>query len=275
MKAFFCCALIVIFFSFILSSCGSSRNYIYMQGQFDTAKLSQIKVTDPIIQKSDLVSIIVYSDNPDVTKIYNQPIIMASSSTPTSSSGSSETNTGAGLAGSSPTASGYIVDENGNIEFQGLGIIHIEGLTRNQLKELLDSKLKEFLKNPYYNIRFLNNRFTMLGEVNHPGVFSIPNDHINLLEAIGLAGEMTFFGRRDNITVIREQNGKREFGRINLLKPEAIVSPYFYLQQNDIVIFEQNNKKVAASDQLTTRNISIATSIVATLAIIYSIFKNN
>ena len=258
--------------SVFLSSCGSTRQYIYMQGQFDTARLSQIKVTDPVVQKGDMVSIVVYSDNPEATKIYNQPLI-AAASPGSASSGGGSSEIQQGIAGGAPTASGYLVDDNGNIEFQGLGLLHVDGLTRSQLKQLLDSRLKEFLKNPYYNIRFLNNRFTMLGEVNHPGIFTIPSDHINLLEALGLAGEMTYYGRRDNILVIREQNGKREFGRMDLTKPEVMASPYFYLQQNDIVIVEQTRKKVVASDQVTTRNVTLASTIISTLAILYSIFR--
>jgi polysaccharide biosynthesis/export protein len=282
LKSFFICITVMLLIGGLLSSCGSTRPYIYMQGQFDTASLSQVKITDPLIQKGDLINVIVYSDNPEATKIYNQPVIMstmASSSSGGSSSGSSTGGGGGGevvsqgIGGSSPTSPGYLVDENGDIEFQGLGLLHIEGLSKNQLKQLLDSKLKKYLTNPYYSVRFMNNRFTMLGEISKPGVYSIPNDHINLLEAIGVAGEMTFYGRRDNILVIREQNGKREFGRINLLKPEVMASPYFYLQQNDIIIVEQNKKKVDASDQITTRNISIAASIVSTLAILYSIFR--
>ena len=256
--------------SVFLNSCGSTRPYIYMQGEFDTARLSQIKVTDPVVQKGDMVSIIVFSDNPEATKIFNQPLI-ASPTAAAAGAGGSEVQQG--IAGGAPTSNGYLVDDNGNIEFQGLGLLHIEGLTRSQIKQLLDSKLKEYLKNPYYTIRFLNNRFTMLGEVNRPGLFSIPSEHINMLEALGLAGEMTFYGRRDNVLVIREQNGKREFGRMDLTKPEVMASPYFYLQQNDIVIVEQNRKKVVASDQITTRNLTIASTVISTLAILYSIFR--
>jgi polysaccharide biosynthesis/export protein len=270
---------VFVLLAFILSSCGSTRPYVYMQGKFDTAALSKIKVTDPVIQKGDLISIVVYSDNPEATKIYNQLLITTTSS---SSSGGSNSNSGtsggenaAPAIANSPSSPGYQVDENGNIEFQGLGLLHIEGLTRIQLKNILDSKLKDtLLINPYYNIRFLNNRFTMLGEVTKPGIFSIPSEHINLLEAFSLAGDMTFYARRDNVLVIREQNGRREFGRLDITKPEIISSPYFYLQQNDIVIVEQNRKKAVANDAITARNISIASTIVSTLAILYSIFKN-
>ena len=262
----------LIFASFIvfilLSSCGSTRPYVYMQGSFDTAALSKVKITDPVIQKGDLISIVVYSDNPDATKIYNQTLITTAGNTIQGEGVTQE------LFGSAPTAPGYQVDENGNIEFQGLGLLHIEGLTRVELKRLLDSKLKDtLLHNPYYIIRFLNNRFTMLGEVTHNGIFTIPNEHINLLEAIALAGDMTYFARRDNVLVMREQNGKREWARLDLTKPEVLTSPYFYLQQNDIVYVEQIKSKAAVNDQLTTRNISIATTLLSVLVVIYTLLR--
>ena len=153
--------------SIMSSSCGTTRPYTYMQGTFDTAALSKIRITDPVIQKGDLISIIVFSDNPEATKIYNQTLITGSLVSTGGSGGAEGAQT---VAGSTPSSGGYLVDENGNIEFQGLGLLHIENMTRVQLKKLLDSKLKDsLLINPYYNIRFLNNRFTMLGEISRPG----------------------------------------------------------------------------------------------------------
>ncbi len=253
-----------------LSSCGNTRDLIYMQGKFDTAQLSQINPVEPIIRQGDILSIIVYSDNPDATRIYNQSLIItpSASSLAASSSGSvSQT------PGSSPAAPGYQVDQNGNIMFQGIGLIHVEGLTKEHLKDTLDVRLTPFLQHPYYSIRFLNYKFTMLGEVTKPGLVSIPGERINLLEAIALAGDLTFYGRRDNVLVIRVNNNKREFARLDLTKPEIMNSPYFYLQQNDIVIVEPNSKKVAANDVVTIRNVSIAATVVSTLAILYSIFR--
>lgn len=255
----------------LMSSCVNTRHLTYMQGQFDTTKLSAVTQTEPVIQKGDLLSIIVYSDNPEATKIYNQSLITAAPAA--SSTGSAGDVATTGIPGNTPSTSGYQVDEAGNIQFQGLGRIHVEGLTTVILKDTLDGRLKEFLTNPYYNIRFLNYKFTMLGEITRPGIFSIPGNHINLLEALGLAGDLTFYGRRDNILVIRENNGKREFARLDLTKPEIMTSPYYYLQSHDIVYIEATKRKVAANDQVTNRNVSIAATIVSTLAIIYSIFK--
>lgn len=271
----YCLVILCIWFS--CSSCGNTRHLIYMQGKFDTAALSTVPVKEPVFQKGDIVSIVVYSDNPDATKIYNQALIAAPS---TSVAGGESGTIGAqagsqSIGGVSPTSGGYLVDENGNVQFQGLGLIHIEGLTRNALRDTLDARLKSFLVHPYYSIRFLNYKFTMLGEIAHPGIYSIPGERVSLLEALGMAGDMTFYGRRDNILVMRENNGKREWARLDITRPDIIGSPYFYLQSNDVVIIEPTKKKVAASDQVTIRNISIATSIVSTLAILYSIFRKN
>jgi len=260
-----------VFLAFVFSSCGNTRQFTYLQGKFDTARLSQINVTDPVIQKGDLLSVIVYSDNPQATALYNQSVIIAPSSGSSSSTGNG--GVAAGFSGASPTTAGYLVDEQGNIQFQGLGVLHVEGLTRGGLRAILDSSLKEYLKNPYYTIRFLNYKFTMLGEVARQGVYSIPGDHINLLEAIGMAGDLTFYGRRDNILVIRVNEGKREYARLDLTKPEIMASPYFYLQQNDVVYVEQTRKKIAANDQVTFRNITVATSLVSMFALLYTIFK--
>jgi len=242
-----------------------------MQGQFDTTKYSQLVPSDPVIQKGDLLGIIVYSDNPEATKIYNQVLI--TTGTPGAAIGGTSTG-GDGMAGSSPSSPGYAVDENGNIEMQGLGLLHVEGLTRSSLRDTLNARLKDYLTNPYFTIRNINYRFTMLGEVTKPGIYSIPGDRVSILQALGMAGDMTFYGRRDNVLVIRETGGKREFARLDLTKPDIMGSPYFYLQQNDVVYFEANKKKVAANDQTLIRNVSIAASIISVFAIIYGVFRH-
>ncbi|MDP4252088.1 MAG: polysaccharide biosynthesis/export family protein, partial [Bacteroidota bacterium] len=258
-----------------LSSCGSTRPLVYMQGAFDTAQLSQVNAVEPVIGKGDILSIIVFSDNPEATKIYNQSLIAMSSAPASSSDNGQSSGSRVVSGGSSPSAGGYQVNENGNIMFQGIGLLHVEGLTKAQLMDTLDVRLSPFLQHPYYSIRFLNYKFTMLGEVAKPGVVSIPGERVNLLEAIALAGDLTFFGRRDNVLVIRESNNKREFARLDLTRPDIMKSPYFYLQQNDVVIVEPNKKKIAANDMATTRNISIALAVVSTFAIVFSLFRHN
>jgi polysaccharide biosynthesis/export protein len=281
------CVGVMILFSFVLPSCVSTRPITYMQGSFDTAQLSRVKIPEATIREGDLLSIIVYSDNPEATALFNQSLITVGNSAGSASSsgggGASGTTGGAGggsgstagaIGAGSPTTPGYQVDEEGNIQFQGLGLLHVEGMTKAQLKALLDSRLKQYLNNPYYNIRFLNYRFTMLGEVEHPGIFSIPGEHVSMLEAIALAGDLTLYGRRDNVLIIRENEGKREWARLDLTKPQIMASPYFYLQQNDVLYFEATKKKLVANDQATTRNITIFATIISALAIVISLLRN-
>jgi polysaccharide biosynthesis/export protein len=250
-----------------LSSCGTTKGYLYLHGAFDTAKLSRINPVEPTIRKGDILSIIVYSDNPEATKIYNQSLIT------TAGTGGAYA-IAAGVGGSAPAAPGYQVDLDGNMVFQGLGKIHVEGLTKAALKDTLDVRLTPFLLHPYYSISFLNYRFTMMGEVVKPGIITIPGERINILQAIALAGDMSIYGSRDSVLIIRENNNKREFGRLNLTQPDIMSSPYFYIQQNDIVIVQPTKKKSVANDVVTLRNITIASTIVSTFAIIYSIFHN-
>src|SRR5450432_549818 len=127
-----------------LSSCGTTKGYIYMQGKFDTAKLSQISPVQPTIRRGDILSIIVYSDNPEATKIYNQSLITTTNTTPGSSSASSQVSS-QNIGGSTPSAPGYQVDDKGNIVFQGMGLIHVEGLTKALLKDTLDARLLPLL----------------------------------------------------------------------------------------------------------------------------------
>ena len=273
-------ALSVVFVC-TMTSCTNTRKLTYMQGSFDTAKLSQVEYPEPTIRKGDILSIVIYSDNPAATAIFNQ-MQMGGSGNPGGTSGagggstsgaSSGTGTTGGTTGGTSGSGGYLVDEMGNIEFQQLGVIHVDSLTRSQLKDTLEFKLKPFLQNPYCTIRFLNYRFTMLGEIAHPGVFPMPGEHLNLLEALGLGGDLTFYGRRDNVLVIRQNEEKREFARLDLTKPEVMASPYFTVHPNDIIYIEANKKKVVANDQTTMRNISIVSTVVTTLALLYELFK--
>jgi polysaccharide biosynthesis/export protein len=244
-----------------ICSCGSTRQLQYMQGTFDTIKLSKYNLPVPIIQKGDLLSIIVYSNNPAATAIYNQSMLGGAATS---------INSGGGTPSSSP---GYLVDEEGNIQFQGIGKLHVEGLNKTQLTDLLNSKLTAFLQDPYYNIRFINYKITLIGDVAKPGVYSIPSERVNLLEALGLAGDLNVTARRDNVRVIREQNGKRNFGVIDLREPDLFNNPYYQLQQNDVIYVDLGKSKAVANDAVAVRNIGLATSIISTIAIIVTVLK--
>lgn len=258
--------------SFLLFSCRTSRPVQYLQGPIDTAALSRIQLPEPLIQKGDLIGITVYSDNPTATAIFNQQ--MNTSLLPNATSGAGIEGATASAGAASQSMPGYLVDANGNIRFQLLGELHVEGLTKAGLENLLKEKLSgKYLSNPYCNIRFLNYKFTMLGEVTRQGVYTIPGERISILEALGMAGDITMFGLKDSITVVRETNGKRSFGYLDVSKPEVFASPYYYLQQNDIVIVKANPKKPDISEQTASRNlarVATITSLLVSLTLIFT-----
>jgi polysaccharide biosynthesis/export protein len=226
----------------------------YFQGNTDTSKIRNIDRKEAIIQKNDILSITVFSDDPTASAIYNQPVLAS------------------GGAGGASTAGGYLVNELGDIYFQGLGKLHVEGLTKVALIDLLNEKLKDQLKNPYYAIRFLNYKITVEGEVNRGGEFNIPNERVTILEAIALAGDMTIYAKKKEVLVVRELNGKREIARVDVTSQDIFNSPYYYMQQNDLVIVEAS-KKPSAAKQETVQNIGLAASIISAIAIVIAIFR--
>lgn len=261
MSRFFSLAVVLVIF---LSSCGNLKQLQYMQGNIDTAALSKINFVEPVIQEGDILAIVVYSDNQLASSYYNQ------GSTVPSPGGSGAL----GLANSAASTAGYEVNKEGNIQLYSLGQVPAKGLTRKQLAETLSKQYqeKDLLKNPYVEVRFLNYRVTIVGDVNRPGVYTFPSEKVNILEALGYAGDLTNYAQRDNVLVIRESNNTRKFARLDLTDPNILASPYFYLQQNDLIIVDPNKSKATITDQ-SYRTISIATSIVSIVAIIISIFR--
>jgi polysaccharide export outer membrane protein len=251
-----------------LASCTSPKELQYFQGEFDTAALSKFKTPEPIIQKGDMLSITVMSDNPAASAPFNPHV-------GTVQQPGDQMQTDIGVGTNKPnTATGYQVDKDGNIFFPVIGVIQVEGLTKEQLVQLLDTKLKgTFLTNPYYAIRFLNHKITLLGEVSKPGIYSMQDETPTILDALGMAGDLTFYGKRDNILVIREANGVREFGRIDVTKTDIFKSPYYFLKQGDVVFVDIRKGKIAANDQAILRYVTILTGLATTAALLVSIFQ--
>src|SRR5680860_76069 len=136
-----------------------------------------------------------------------------------------------------------MVDKNGEINFPVLGKVKLGGLSKPQAMEEMTHRLSEYIKDPIVNIRFMNFRITVIGEVNEPSTFTVVTERINILEALGLAGDMTPFGKRENVLIIREKDGVRSAKRFNLNKKDILSSPYYYLQQNDIIYVEPDKIK--------------------------------
>jgi polysaccharide biosynthesis/export protein len=252
----------IIGFLVVLStffSCKTTHPVAYMQSGADSSKPGAVKMIEPRVQKNDLLGIIIRSASLD-------PAVDA----PYNYGGISATSGGANASGSAP---GYLVDATGSINFPRLGSLRVEGMTKAELANMLQNRLKDSLLNPVADIRFLNYKITILGEVLRGGQYPITNEKVNILEALGMAGDITLFGKKENITVIREVNGIPTQGKIDLTKKDAYTSPYFYLQQNDIVIVDADVKKYKTADQLTARNISIVTSVISTVAFLITILR--
>jgi polysaccharide export outer membrane protein len=173
-------------------------------------------------------------------------------------------------------ADGYLVDQNGEVDFPVVGRVKLGGLTREQAVNKLTEAVNQYVKSPIVTVRLLNFKITVIGEVNRPSTFTVPTEHINVLEALGLAGDLTPYGRRENILLLREKDGVRTTTRLNLNSKVLLNSPYFYLQQNDLLYVEPDKiKEVQASTNQRAFSIAaIAASVLVALVFNFqNIFK--
>lgn len=238
----------------IISCTPQQKLPVYLENVTDTTIVTNVQVVEPLIQKNDLLQIQVYSASidPRVDAPYNLP--MQSTGT-----------TGGG--------GGFLVDANGNIEYPRVGTIQVEGLNKQQLADVIKSKLVGQLTDPVVIVRFQNYKITILGEVNGQGSFTVPTEKLTILEAIGLAGGVSEFGKKDGIKVLRESNGKREVGIIDITSENIFESPYYQLAQNDVVIVEPSNLKYRREQkQETTQRIAFSLSIITSILFIYNTF---
>ena len=255
---------IFTFFSLLifgLSSCVSHKELLYLSdlpADADvTDSISNMGQTDLRIQPDDLLAITVSSYNLEASKPFNlEPTTMQSMTSMQ----------GTGGAASEPMT-GYFVDQEGFIDFPILGRLDVNRKTLNETKTVLYGKLKTYLKDPVVNIRFLNLKVSVLGEVLRPGTIRLTNKRITIFEAIGLAGDMTPYSNRSNVLLIREKNGKRSVKRINLQSSKVFQSPYYYLQQNDVVIVDPNKTKVNTLTDQSSRVVSFISAGVSVLSI--------
>ena len=242
--------------------CTSSRRLIYFQSPplaTDTLKTATRFV--PVIQPGDIISVRVSSLSPEATTFFN----------PMATSLPADRLLTPSTISSLPELSGYLVDPAGSIELPLIGKISISGLTTALAADRIRGQLKEYLKEPTVNVRNQNFRVSVRGEVAHPSLFTIPNERITLLEALSLAGDITIYGRRDNVLLIREENGQQSFIRLDLTSRDLFHSPYYYLHPNDVLYIEPGKARVANADR-TYQLLPIALSALSFLAIIFSRF---
>jgi polysaccharide export outer membrane protein len=259
-------SLLILFFPLYIISCTTQQKTPnYIQNVTDTSGKGALQFPVLRIQKDDILSIQIYSTTtkPEVDAIYNPGT--ASSNQPGQGSSSSA---------SSP---GFLVDADGNIHHPKLGAIHVEGLTKEELANEIKKRLTEpvkLLEDPTVIIRFQNLKITVIGEVNKQGVVTIPSERVTILEAVGLAGGLTDYAVKNSVKVVRENDGKRDIGIIDLSSKTLFESPYYTLRQNDIVIVDPTARKSKKADQdLVIQRVSFGLSVITAIALVYNIFK--
>ena len=241
-----------------LASCSAPKEVLYLQDIASIKEENIDKNYEVIIHKDDLLAILVNSKDPELALPFNMPVVTYQ-------------------IGAQTTAQqrllGYLVDQNGDIDFPILGKIHVEGLTRMQVTELIKQKLmsEDLIKDPIVTVQFLNFKVSVMGEVTRPGTFDISGDRITLLEALSMAGDLTIYGRRDRVAVIREKDGKRRILYHDLRSSDIFQSPCYYLQQNDIVYVEPNKAKTGQSRINSNKSVGVWVYAVSVLASITSL----
>jgi len=232
----------------------SKKNFLYLQGSPEFSNNSTNY--EPIIQNDDRLSIRVNTLEPEASVPFNLEGSRTSSGNAISTNNSATTNNN----NNSNSAIGYLVDEKGTIDFPVIGTINVSGFTIAQVKTFLKEKLAAYLKDPIINIQLLNFKVTVLGDVASPGIKTFSSNRVTLFDAIGASSDLTIFGKRKNILLVRDFQGVKTFNRIDITKADFVNSPFYYLDQNDVIIVESRKAKV---DATAIPNLSLIVSLVS------------
>jgi len=222
---------LLLLLSGLFFSCASKKDLVYLQGIENQKSYDSSVKYEPTLQPDDLLSIIVSAENPEVTVPFNLPQIQGNYELNNNQNGIKT----------------YLISNDGFIDFPVVGKIKLGGLTRTQATDKLHEMVSVYIKNPSINLRIFNYKISVLGEVIKPGTYTIPSERITLLEALSMAGDLGIYGKRNNILVIHEEDGKKTYTRMDLTNANLMNSPRYYLSQNDVVIVEPNKTKINSS----------------------------
>ncbi len=220
--------LLLLLLPLLLFSCGSKKDILYLQGIDKNKSYDAATVYEPVLQPDDLLSIIVSTESQEIAAPFNLPEIQSTDSDYR------------GLKT-------YLIDNAGYIDFPILGKVKLGGLTRTEANNKMVVAVSEYVQKPIIDLRIVNYKISVLGEVNKPGSYNIVGERVTLLEALSLGGDMTIYGKRDNLLVIREKDGKKTYNRIDITQSDFLNSPFYYLSQNDVVYVEPNKTRVNSS----------------------------
>jgi polysaccharide export outer membrane protein len=248
---------------FLLFSCASRKDVVYYQGVDGMAPQEKSNSYEIKIQPDDLLMIIVSAEDPEIAMPFNLTSVSVQSA--------GNLNSAVGQQ----TMQLYLVDSAGSIEFPVLGKLKVGGLSRSKVLLMLQKKIGVYIKNPIINLRIMNFKVSVQGEVNSPGTYNVDSERITLIEALSKASDLTIYGKRDNILIIREIDGFKSYSRVDITKADFINSPFYYLAQNDVVYVEPNKTKIngAAIGPNTGVIISITSILITLITLIITTTK--
>ncbi|MGF7038042.1 polysaccharide biosynthesis/export family protein [Mucilaginibacter lappiensis] len=242
-----------------LFSCGSVKNVKYLGDIPDSAKMVErvtAQYVEPVISADDILSITIQTIDPTNTSTANQ--------------GEAMPVVGSGSQGGTALITGYLVDKNGEVSFPLIGKVKLSGYTTFQARDVVQKRASVFYKDPSVQVRFANFKVTVLGEVNKPNTYTLPNERVSIFDVLGLAGDLTIYGKRDNIMLIRQVDGNKNIARLNLTSSNIFKSDYYYLKQNDVIYVEPDKSKSAALNAPTRTYIALILTAISSLAVALS-----
>lgn len=242
---------------FVLSSCTAKKRIAYFQDFPDTVRVAEAMKTvpfkNPVIKPDDVLSITIQTIDNAVTSPVN--------TTNSTSAGTQSTN-------------GYLVNNAGEVELPFIGKIKLSGLTTSQAQDVIQKAAEKLFNSPIVNVRYANFKITVLGEVGHPSTFVMPSEKVTIFDAIGLAGDLTIYGKRDNVLLVRDSaNDNRQLVRLNLDSKNIVSSPYYYLHPNDMIYVEPSKNRVISTDVQQSRSLALLGASVSVISIVLVIFS--
>lgn len=250
--------IVFFLFSILLFSCASRKDIVYYQDIDSLGNQAHSNSYEIKIQPDDLLSIIVSAEDPEIAFPFNLRTV------------SEVSPNGQNMSRGQETEQLYLVDANGTIDFPVLGKLKVSGLTRTQVTKMFQDKISVYIKNPIINFRITNFKISVQGEVNAPGTYTLDSERITLIEALTKAKDLTVYGQRNNILIIRDLDGVKTFNRVDITKADFINSPFYYLAQNDVVYVEPNKTRInaAAVGPNTGVIVSVTSLLITVIALL-------
>lgn len=247
------------------TSCKTSKEMLYFPELAQDNNITQVipdsvKEYESPIMPDDMLTITVTALDPNAVAIFNLPT-------------QNYLAPGESLLVTTPSMQTYLVDSEGYVDYPVLGRIKLGGLTRKEATQLLKEKISNYVENPIVSIQCINYKITILGEVTKPGSYKIDSERVSILDALGMANDITIYGDHTNLLLIREENGTRTFNRIDLSQPDIFTSPYYYMQRNDVIYVEPNDarKGYANYSQNKQYTVSIVSAITSAASVVASL----